>query len=274
MKKFVIFTPVLNSVDFIGSAIDSIRCQTYANWRHVILDGGSTDGTLDIVRAKMEDDDRIVCFSGPDTGMYDALLSGFAGESGDVFGWLNADDLYPQWAFAEAARVFSEEPDTEWITGFPCLWDEQGRLRAVVPTGYRPRALIARGWFHDEFLGSIQQESIFFRPSLLAKLTAHELECISRLRLAGDHALWKAFARHSSLRILPTALGGFRVHDRNMSRCKLEAYRQELRELGSPFPPRWMRRFIRSVYDLISAYDALRIQRASARMLYASERKS
>ncbi len=266
--RIVIFTPVLNGADFIAAAMASVTDQTFTGWRHVILDGGSEDGTLQIVRARAEGDPRVVWASAPDAGMYDALMAGFARESGDVFAWLNADDLYPPWALAEIARVFSAEPETDWVAGLPGLWDGEGRLRAVAPAGWHPQGLTARGWFHDGCLGSIQQESVFFRSRLLDRLSEEEKRRIASLRLAGDHALWRGFARHARLRTVPTVLGGFRVHSRNMSRLKADAYGREVRGLGSPIPPRWMIRPLRSIADLVSAYAALRLQRAAARDLH------
>ena len=139
--NFCILTPVLNGGWRLDAALASVRAQSHRHWRLVVLDGGSTDGSLAIARRHAVEDPRIEVRSQPDAGMYDALRKGFDAEADhcDLLGWLNADDLYTPWAFNEAARA--ARAGAKWLTGLPALWDAEGSLRGVLP-----RCGHARGW--------------------------------------------------------------------------------------------------------------------------------
>src|SRR5438270_8446386 len=93
-----IVTPSLNQARFLGEAIESVRAQTYAPIEHIVVDGGSTDGTLEI----LAEYDGLRSVSEPDRGQSHALNKGFTMAQGDVLGWLNADDTYEPTAVIEA----------------------------------------------------------------------------------------------------------------------------------------------------------------------------
>lgn len=90
--KISVVTAVFNARETIASALDSVRGQTWAGVEHVVIDGASTDGTLEILRANL--DERALLVSERDRGIYDALNKGIARSSGDVIGFLHADDVY------------------------------------------------------------------------------------------------------------------------------------------------------------------------------------
>ena len=98
-----IITPSLNRAGMIDSAIDSVLAQDYPRMEHIVVDGGSTDGTLD--RLKRYPQVRVL--SGPDAGMYDALNKGLAAATGEVIGFLNSDDLYVEGVFDDIAGRFA-----------------------------------------------------------------------------------------------------------------------------------------------------------------------
>ncbi|WP_370336425.1 glycosyltransferase [Parvularcula marina] len=261
-----IFMPVLNGASFIAEAIASIEAQTSPDWRLCVLDGGSADGTVDIASARCEADSRITVKSAPDDGQYPALLNGILSTNCDHVGWLNADDLMPPWAVAEASRAFAET-GADWISGLPSLWDSEGRLRAVYPLARRSRRLIRAGWYHDGLLGCLQQESMFFRKRLIEGLTAAERDEVTGHRLAGDFALWRSFARQTKLVAVPVVLGGFRRHGQNRSLLAGQAYADEVREMGGKDFPGFVARKIRSVHDYLAAIGSLKAARKSAEML-------
>lgn len=256
--KFLILTSVLNGADYLGETIASVRAQTHRDWRHVIIDAGSTDATAEIAGEAAARDSRIELRSNPGGGLYETLIDGFADRRPDetAMAWLNHDDLYPPWAFAEAARVMGEGHD--WVSGLPGCWDGQGRLRAVMPVGWRPRKWIAGGWFHNDFLGCIQQESLFFSARLWDRLPASGLADVGKMRLAGDFLLWRMMAEHAPLHPHPTVLGGFRIHAANQSKLRAQQYREEVRAHGGVFPPRWIARRGRSLYDAAAAMAHVR----------------
>lgn len=113
--KFSIVTPVFNGAEYIEKCIVSIKNQTYRNFEHIIMDGGSNDETLDIIeRYKGTYNMRVV--SEKDQGMYDAIVKGFALATGDIFSWLNADDMYMPWALRIMEEAFRVK-QVHWIMG-------------------------------------------------------------------------------------------------------------------------------------------------------------
>jgi glycosyltransferase involved in cell wall biosynthesis len=262
-----ILMPVLNGAWRLDAALSSVRSQSYANWRLIVLDGGSQDGSLEIARRHAVEDARIEVRSGPDDGMYDALRRGFDGEASatDLFAWLNADDMYTPWAFAEAVRTMKR--GARWVTGIPALWDSEGALRCVLPRGGYRRWAIRAGWAHDGCLGAIQQESIFFSAELYTSLTQQERDVFARQRLAGDFHLWRCFARRAELETIASVLGGFRLHDRNQSRLKQIDYAAELKALGAATPPEPIARLMRRLSDRAGAWGALRAFEKAAHQL-------
>jgi len=109
-KRISIITAVLNGAATIADCLASVSCQSHAV-EHIIVDGGSTDGTLEIVARLASDDSRVTrVVSGPDKGIYDAMNKGIALASGDVVGILNADDFYagPE-VLAKVAGIFADE---------------------------------------------------------------------------------------------------------------------------------------------------------------------
>ncbi len=124
MLRFSIVIPSLNQGRFIGAALRSIAAQEYPAVEAIVCDGGSTDGTAEVVRSFGSLVTRFT--AEPDRGQSDALNKGFAQATGDIFGWMNADDTYLPGAFAEAARIFTEYPEITVVYGNWITIDEEG----------------------------------------------------------------------------------------------------------------------------------------------------
>jgi glycosyltransferase involved in cell wall biosynthesis len=172
----------------------------------VVIDGGSTDGTLDILRAH---ESRFAHWhSRPDGGMYDALSEGFAHTDGEVMGWLNSDDVYFPWALDTVAQIFAALPEVDWLSTLsPAAIDESGhifKMRKIA--GFSRQAFIDGVYVGFDGLGNpyasdfIQQESTFWRRSLWDKLGPDPLAHYrTHRRQAGDFGLWALFAEHAEL---------------------------------------------------------------------------
>jgi len=221
-----IVTPSYNSEQYIEQNIKSIKEQTYKNIEHIIVDGESTDETLKILR-NYEEEYNLKWISEPDRGMYDAIEKGFEIASGEIFAWLNSDDMYLPWAVEVAVNHLSRD-EVEWIIGHPANWDEDGILCYVNPL--RPhyyRKWIRNGWYHGKALGSMQQESMFWTADLWNKKGGFP----ENIRLAGDYYLWKKFAEESDIKQVGTVLSGFRKHDNQLT-TNIEKYYSELPKTG------------------------------------------
>lgn len=136
-----IITPCLNRAEFVSSAVESVLRQDYSPVEHIVVDGGSMDGTLEILSAYTHL--RIV--SEPDNGVYDALNKGIRLARGDVLGLLNSDDLYTPGVFFEVADLFAQNPDCSALLGGASIFSkaEEGSKHtlAVFPP-YPPGAFL------------------------------------------------------------------------------------------------------------------------------------
>lgn len=235
--KITIATPVLDGAKFLPETIASMRRQTHENFEHIIVDGGSSDGSLEIARKASAQDSRVRLIEAPGLGQYASIARAFDEAKGEALAWLNADDIYAPWALGCVARAFGLSPEIRWLGGFSGCWDENGLLRYVRADAWRPRALIERGWFHKDLLGFLQQETIYFRRELFSALAPEDRAAFERARLAGDFILWKRFARLAELEFLPTVLGGFRRHAGNRSAAGIDDYMAEARADGAVFLP-------------------------------------
>lgn len=200
--KITIVTPVFNQVQLIEQTILSIINQNYPNLEYIIIDGGSTDGTVDIIRKY--DSKLAYWVSEPDNGMYDAIQKGFNHSTGEIMAWLNADDMYHRGALFSIAEIFQTFPNVEWIEGLNTFWDNHpcgGRTLTVCPS---------REFSKYEFLMGdykwIQQESTVWHRSLWEKSDGLN----TQLKYAGDFALWISFFRYAKLYTVDILIGGFR----------------------------------------------------------------
>lgn len=144
--KFTIITAVYNRSKTIGAALDSVTQQTYANVEHVVIDGASTDGTLEVIEAHRHE--GMVLISEPDRGIYDALNKGIENASGDIIGIMHSDDFYShQNVLAKAATCFAQTSadavygDLDYVSS-----SDTNRIRRRWSSGDFDRRKLRRGW--------------------------------------------------------------------------------------------------------------------------------
>jgi glycosyltransferase involved in cell wall biosynthesis len=121
--KFSIVTPTFNAIATLRETIESVLAQDYKNWEHIVIDGGSTDGTVDLLRTYP----HIQWISEKDRGHYDAMNKGIARSTGDVIAILNADDCYPARTLSRVAEAFSKHPDWDGLFGDVVYVDGENR---------------------------------------------------------------------------------------------------------------------------------------------------
>jgi glycosyltransferase involved in cell wall biosynthesis len=219
-----IVTPVLNSVQTLARTIQSVSTQK-ASFEHVIYDSGSTDGSRELVERHLGNY-ALRVINGTRNGLYNGVASAHRETTGDVMGWINADDYYQSHALAIVERVFREMPEVQWLTGVPSRYWEGQQLWSI--PGMAPiysQRLIELGFYRSNMLGCLQQESMFWRRSLY--LEAHGEAVLRRYELAADFHLWRAFARRAPLRTVRTVLATFTIRPGQVSQVRRLDYDQE-----------------------------------------------
>lgn len=215
-----IVTPSFNQGEFLEECIDSVLSQNYPSLEYIIMDGGSTDGSVDII--KKYANYLTYWQSQPDGGQYNAVNEGFKKTSGTIMAWLNSDDKYHRDAFFKVAYLFSQSLGTEWIVGRPTFWGKVGEFthcQDTLPTYCRNDFL--EGRYNQPF---IQQESTFWKRSLWERAGGG---LKTDLDYAGDLELWVRFFRHALLYSVDTFLGGYRSHGNQKAVLFMDRYDAE-----------------------------------------------
>jgi len=157
-----IVTPTLQRVDYLERTLRSVRAQTYPNVEHIVVDGGSTDETLELLE-RYAGTYNLRWISEPDRGMYDAINKGFRMASGEIFAYLNSDDLYFPWTVDAVVHVFADRPQASIAFG------DLIRVDAIrgwtVPIFIPPFATAMSAAF-----GNLSQPAVFLRRHVMDAL--------------------------------------------------------------------------------------------------------
>ena len=210
VPRISLVIPSYNYGRYLEACLDSILSQNYPNLELIVMDGGSTDNSPAIIQSYRKH--LSYSQSRPDAGQYSAIEEGLQRSSGEIMGWLNADDMFHPGAFEVAAGIFSESSEVEWLTGRPNSFDEQGRQKVVL--SFLPMTSRAK-YLADQEL--IQQEGIFWRRGLWERSGGY-LE--TNLQLAADLELWARFLRSARLFCVDRLMAGFRDHPLQKSKDK------------------------------------------------------
>jgi glycosyltransferase involved in cell wall biosynthesis len=222
LPKISVITPTLNQVQFIEATIRSVLGQGYPNLEYLILDGGSTDGTVEILR-KYEGE-RLHWISQKDGGQSNAINQGFHRATGDILAYLNSDDLYEPGALHAVGGYFARHPEAGWVTGKCRIIDGEGREIRRPITAYKNFWLRFGSYRVLQVLDYISQPATFWARRVIDRvglLDEHE-----HLSMDYDYSL--RVGVHFPLCFINTYLASFRVHPASKSRKIREHFNSDL----------------------------------------------
>ncbi len=201
-----VVTPVLDGAAYIAATIESVLAQDYPNLEYFIVDGGSIDGTADIVRAY---GDRLHFVCGRDRGQADAINRGFRLGSGSILAFLNADDLYVRDAVTRGVAELARHPEAAVVYGRADLIDENGREIGCYPVEPFEAASLAQRCF-------IAQPATFIRRDAYDQVGGFD----PKLHFAFDYDFWIRLSRLRTFAMIDAVLASARVHARSKTVSK------------------------------------------------------
>lgn len=236
MKSFFIITPAFNAAATIAATIQSVISQVGRIPVHYhVQDGGSTDGTLDILQdtaryleayPEWYGHVRFSWASQPDQGMYHAVslaVESLVIPSDALMAWINADDLLLPGCFERVGRVAEAFPEIRWMGGQPCNMDMDGNTLPVPSAYWHACNIVQQGLCDGEHFPCLQQEGMVWRKSLFDEAGGLD----ASLCLAGDWDLWRRMAAFDQFVLLPWPTGVFRRRIGQLSE-DTAAYRHEI----------------------------------------------
>jgi glycosyltransferase involved in cell wall biosynthesis len=223
--KISIVTPSYNQGKYLEQTILSVLNQNYPNLEYIVIDGGSTDNSIEIIKKYAH---KISYWtSEKDEGLYYALQKGFNISSGEIMAWINSDDMYNSKSLFAVAEIMKTFPQINWLMGKNTFFNEDSQSFVFHEDKYQERW---SKWRLYRSKGAfIQQESVFWRRSLWEKAGSY-IE--SSLNLAADLELWVRFFKYADMYTTNVMLAGFRFRNENQkSRDHFEEYMSEVKSV-------------------------------------------
>jgi glycosyltransferase involved in cell wall biosynthesis len=239
-----IVTPSFNQARYLEATICSVLDQDYPRLEYIVIDGGSTDGSLELIQRYAP---RLAHWvSEPDLGQADAINKGFAVARGAVFAWLNSDDVYRPGAVSEAVAYLTSHPEIGMVYSQAFYIDEAGAPIARYPAGPTDHRGLRRG------ITTIPQQTTFFRSRVWRIVGPLD----PAFYYAMDYDLWVRLSAVSPLAFVPRVWAGFRIHDlsksrREASRCWPEMMRVHFRDGGGRLSILYAKSLVRRVVEPI-----------------------
>ena len=195
-----IVTPSYNQIQFLEKTIESVLAQNYPNLEYIIVDGDSTDGSQELI--KRYEKELTAWISEPDQGQSDAVNKGFKLAKGEIFAWLNSDDLYYPWAVQQAVESLLKIPEVGMVYGDTDIINETGQVIGIFNSRQTSYKRLMRGGVY------IPQPAAFWYADLFRKVGSLD----PSYYFAMDYDLWVKFAKITEIRYVPQLWSSFRIH--------------------------------------------------------------
>lgn len=214
LPKISIVIPSYNKVDFIDDTLESIFSQKYKNLEVIIQDGGSNDGTLEIIKKYARKyQNKITWESKRDNGQVDAINKGLRKATGDIFTYINADDVYYGQSLEKIGLYFLKNPQTSWVVGQGKVIDENGKEISENISLYKNFLLKMNYYPFLLMVNYLTQPSVFLKKEVYEKYGPF----IGTNEYVLEYAMWLKLGKICMPAVLPKVLSSFRISKRNIS---------------------------------------------------------
>ncbi|MCK4859754.1 MAG: glycosyltransferase [Candidatus Omnitrophica bacterium] len=214
LPKISIVIPSFNKKDYIGETLQSIVDQKYPNLEVLIQDGGSTDGTLDIIKEYTKKHPKIFYWeSKKDKGQVDAINKGLKKVSGDIATYINADDVYEKEALLKVGEYFANNPKTLWLAGKGRVINSEGKEISKIVTFYKNTLLAINHYSLLLIVNYLMQPSVFLSEDVYKKYGPFT----GTKNYVMEYDLWLKIAAKQVPSVLADTLSSFRIAGDNIS---------------------------------------------------------
>ena len=214
MTLISIITPSYNQASYLEQTILSVLDQDYPRIEYLVIDGASTDNSVEII--KKYADQLTYWVSEKDNGQADAINKGFARATGELIAWLNSDDYYLAGAVSSAVKIFEENPDAVLVYGDMLAVDEHGKTFNTL----KYKQLTLKDLLCFQIIG---QPAVFMRRSALEKTFGLD----PALHFLLDHFLWIQIAQHGKILHVDQTWAAARYHAEAKNRAKAAEFGRE-----------------------------------------------
>lgn len=224
LPRITVVTPSFNQGGYVEQTIRSVLDQGYPNLEYFIHDGGSTDQTLEVIKRY---ESRLAGWvSQKDKGQTDAINSGLARGTGELFTYINSDDTLMPGSLIAAAKAFRD--GHEWITGWAMFLEPDGGEWPQLPEPYQRRI----DWFH---CNPISQQGTFWAARLTRELGGFRQD----MHFGFDYEFWMRLVFKAKLmpHVLRRCMGGYRLHDASKTMSQYEKFQMEFKQLRAEYWP-------------------------------------
>jgi glycosyltransferase involved in cell wall biosynthesis len=213
LPTITVVTPSFNAAATIEDALRSVREQDYPHVEHLVVDGGSSDGTVAILERAA----GVRFVSEPDRGLSHAMNKGVAMATGSIIGWLNADDIYLPGALRAVGEAFAARPYAEWATGRCRIIDGDGREIRKGATAYKTALL--RRYSHSLYL----TQNFISAPATFVRREAYQRHPFREdYAMSMDYDVFLQLARAGDPIVLDRELACFRMMEGTLSMSSFE----------------------------------------------------
>lgn len=222
-----IITPSFNSVMFIETTIKSVINQSYKNFEYIIIDGGSNDGTLEIIKKYKK---RLSYWvSEPDRGMYHAINKGLSKAKGSIVAYLNSDDIYYSDTLRRVADFFCENTKISLVYGKLDFIDKNNKW--LFTLNY-PK--FCSFFFMRANFSTIGQPASFWKADVSKSNNGFDLD----LKLAADYDFFIRIGRSYEVCFLPEVLAAFRIHNHQLTKKYAKTAQNEIKIIHKRYLPK------------------------------------